>query len=64
MNLKPLSYPGWICHACGIANSDFFICEKSPRMITFHEGECGWCNEIKSVCNPRSYHYPAPPIQT
>lgn len=63
-NLKPIEYPQWICYECGIKYGNKNIKDDSRRtMITFHENLCSWCDQMKSVCHPRAYGYPQPPIR-
>ena len=53
--------PEWICFTCGRNH----ISHKTPaRVVTCHEGVCGWCGKTKSVCSPRNYNWPKSHIRT
>jgi hypothetical protein len=47
-------YPSWICREC--AESRGYINRKI--FSTYHEGICGWCEEMSIVTEPRDYGFP------
>jgi len=47
-------YPAWICSECATSRGYSNRCMLS----TFHEDLCGWCEQIKTVTQPRDYGYP------
>lgn len=47
-------YPHWICQECAESRGYPNICLIS----TWHEDHCGWCEQIKTVTQPRDYSYP------
>lgn len=63
LKLQTLQYPSRICHECAIKNCDLEINRDRPSMITWHQDVCQWCDQLKSICHPRSYNYPEPPIK-
>lgn len=48
------SYPFLICSDCGNKYG------KAPKgnQATFYFGNCGWCNQVKAVTEPRDFGYP------
>lgn len=47
-------YPYWICQECAESLGHKNRCEMS----TYHPDICGWCNEMKTVTQPRDYGHP------
>ena len=51
-----MTYPHWICHACGVKHGRVF----PGHLATYHVGDpCGWCGrEDLLVTEPRDYGHP------
>lgn len=48
----------YICLPCGlnfITKEEYYF--KTNGVVTYHEGICGLCNEVKSICHIRHYNY-------
>ena len=60
LTLKP--YPVWCCAECAVKQLGE---EDRPLMrvviATFHEDTCDVCGKIKTVTEPRDFHYPVWP---
>ena len=53
-------YPQWICTQCAESNGGRM---PDGHLATWHNGICGWCNEEKSVTQPRDFGYPTCPLR-
>lgn len=48
-------YPKTICRECALKNKGTIY---QDHISCFHHGKCGWCQQMKTVTEPRDYGYP------
>lgn len=49
---SPDKYPEWVCAGCG---KRWGYRDHTGGAATWHEGQCGVCDEVKAVTEPRDF---------